>query len=64
MEDTFFETYEKQVKMGNKKIRNVGTCAITAVVHADKIYLANAGDSQAIFLLKQGLYMTKAEKIN
>lgn len=50
--------------MGNKKIRNVGTCAITAVVHADKIYLANAGDSQAIFLLKQGLHMTKAEKIN
>jgi pyruvate dehydrogenase phosphatase len=54
IEDSFFETYEQQLKLGNKRIRSVGSCAITAVVHNDKVYLANSGDSQAIFLLSDG----------
>lgn len=51
LEETFFDTYEQQLKMGNKRIRSVGTCALTAVVHNDFVYLANAGDSQAVFLV-------------
>jgi pyruvate dehydrogenase phosphatase len=51
LEETFFDTYEQQLKLGNKRIRSVGTCAITAVVHNDFVYLANAGDSQAVFLV-------------
>lgn len=48
--------------MGNKRIRSVGSCAITAVVHNDSVYLANSGDSQAIFLLSdvQGMRSVKA----
>lgn len=37
--------------MGNKRIRNVGTCGITAVVYNDRVYIANAGDSQIVFIL-------------
>jgi serine/threonine protein phosphatase PrpC len=48
--------------MGNKKIRSVGTCGITAIVHNDKIYVGNAGDSQAIFILKEGIGMLSTSK--
>ncbi len=37
--------------MGNKKLKNVGTCGITAIIFNNKVYLGNAGDSQAIFVL-------------
>ena len=40
--------------MGNKRIRNVGTCGITAVVYNDRVYIANAGDSQIVFILTEG----------
>lgn len=36
----------------NKKLLNVGTCALTAIVHANQVYIGNAGDSQAIFVTK------------
>lgn len=42
------------MKLGNKKLKNVGTCAITAVVHNDRVYVGNSGDSQAIFILREG----------
>ena len=48
--------------MGNRKIRNVGTCGITAVIHNDKVYVGNAGDSQAIFVMKEGFGTFKASK--
>lgn len=64
LEDTFFEIYEQQVKKGNKKIRNVGTCGITAIVHNDKVYVGNSGDSQAIFIVKEGMNMLRSEKAN
>lgn len=48
--------------MGNKKIRSVGTCGITAIIHNDKVYVGNAGDSQAVFILKEGLGMFRTSK--
>lgn len=48
--------------MGNKKIRNVGTCGITAIIHNDRVYVGNAGDSQAIFILKEGINMLRTTK--
>ena len=48
--------------MGNKKIRNVGTCGITAIIHNDKVYVGTAGDSQAIFVMKEGVCMFKPYK--
>jgi serine/threonine protein phosphatase PrpC len=50
--------------MGNKKIRNAGTCAITAIVHNDKVYVGNAGDSQAIFILNEGINLMRSERAN
>lgn len=40
--------------MGNKGIKNVGTCGITALIYNNKVYIANSGDSQAIFILSDG----------
>lgn len=48
--------------MGNKKLRSVGTCGITAIVHNDKVYIGNAGDSQAVFILKEGIGMLNTKK--
>lgn len=31
--------------LGDRKIKNVGTCALTAIVYNNKIYVANCGDS-------------------
>lgn len=55
LEDSFFEIYEQQLKMGNKRIRNVGACGITAIVYNDKVFVGNSGDSQAIFIRKEGV---------
>jgi hypothetical protein len=40
--------YENQLKLANRKIKNVGTCTITAIVHKDKVYVAKARGSQGI----------------
>jgi len=50
--------------MGNKKIKNVGTCGITAIVHNDRVYVGNSGDSQGIFIKKEGVNMLKSEDAN
>ena len=60
IEESFYEIYQQQIKLGNKKIKNVGTCAITAVVHNDKVYVGNSGDSQAIFILREGLDLIRS----
>jgi serine/threonine protein phosphatase PrpC len=38
------------MKEGNKKIKNVGTCALCAIVYNNNIYVANSGDSKAIIV--------------
>lgn len=40
--------YKNLVTLNNRKIRNVGTCALTIVIYNKKIYAANSGDSEAI----------------
>ncbi len=64
LEDTFYEIYEEQLKLGNKKIKNVGTCAITAIVFNDKVYVGNAGDSQGIFIVSDSKSLIRTEKMN
>lgn len=39
--------------MGFPKSAYVGSCAIIAVVHNNKLYVANAGDSKAVLLRKK-----------
>jgi serine/threonine protein phosphatase PrpC len=58
------EVYEQQLKIGNKKIRSVGTCGITAIVHNDKVYVGNSGDSMGMFIMSEGNGLMKTEKTN
>jgi pyruvate dehydrogenase phosphatase len=32
----------------------VGACGITAIVHDDRVYIGNAGDSMGMFILAEG----------
>jgi len=34
----------------NKRVKNIGSCALTVLIHDNKIYVANSGDSQAIIV--------------
>lgn len=38
--------------LNNRKIKNVGTCALTLVVYNKKVYVANCGDSEALLVSK------------
>jgi serine/threonine protein phosphatase PrpC len=38
------------MKRNNRKLRGVGTCAITAVLFKGYIIVANSGDSQAMLI--------------
>ena len=44
---SFSKNYE-----GNKKFKNLGTCALVALIINNKLYTANLGDSKAILLSK------------
>jgi serine/threonine protein phosphatase PrpC len=37
---------------GYPKVAYVGSCALIALVHNNKLYIANAGDSKAVLLRK------------
>ena len=47
-EDFYEDIYLEQLKLRNKKIKRIGTCALTIIIANNKIYVANCGDSQAI----------------
>jgi hypothetical protein len=38
------------MKRGNRKLRGVGSCAITAVIFKGHVIVANSGDSQAMII--------------
>jgi serine/threonine protein phosphatase PrpC len=38
------------MKKNNKKLKGIGTCAITAVLFKGHIIVANSGDSQAMII--------------
>lgn len=40
------------VAANNRKIKNIGTCALTIILYEKKIYVANCGDSEAIVVSK------------
>lgn len=42
----------------------MGACGITAIVHNDRVYLGNAGDSQGIFILSDGQEQMRTQKAN
>lgn len=44
------DVYVPELKLHNRKIRNVGTCGLTIIVCDNYIYVANCGDSQAILI--------------
>ena len=49
IEKNFYEdVFLEQLKIRNRKIKRMGTCALTIVIFNNKIYVANCGDSQAI----------------
>ena len=51
LEKDFFEdVFEEQLKLRNRKIKKMGTCALTLIVLDNKVYVANCGDSQAIIV--------------
>ena len=64
LENCFFEVYEQHLKLGNKKIKSVGTCGITAIVYNDKVYVGNAGDSMGMFILSEGTNLMRTQKTN
>lgn len=53
MDKDFYEfVFKSLAALNNKKIKGVGTCALTVVIFNEKIYVANCGDSEAIAVLK------------
>jgi len=48
---------------GNKKFKNLGTCALVALIINNKLYTANLGDSKAI-LLSQNLEIFEYKKVS
>lgn len=46
MDTDFYENvFKNLLALGGKKMKSVGTCALTVIVYDHKIYVANAGDS-------------------
>lgn len=53
MDKDFYEfVFKSLAALNTKKIKGVGTCALTVVIFNEKIYVANCGDSEAIAVLK------------
>lgn len=49
MDADFYENvFKALVSANSKKIKSVGTCALTIVIYQKKIYVASCGDSEAI----------------
>lgn len=48
MDADFYENvFKALVSANSKKIKSVGTCALTIVIYQKKIYVASCGDSEA-----------------
>jgi pyruvate dehydrogenase phosphatase len=50
--DFYENVYKNLVALNNRKIKNVGTCALTVLIYEQRIYVANCGDSEAIAVSK------------
>jgi len=52
LKNAFFRTNEEFSSIAKARGMNDGTTAVTAVIHAGRVYVANAGDSRAIVVQK------------
>ena len=43
--DFYSNVYTELAALGDRKIKNVGTCALVAIVFNNKVFVANCGDS-------------------
>jgi serine/threonine protein phosphatase PrpC len=53
IEDDWYNVAKTSFGMGYPKSAYVGSCALTVLVHDNKLYTANAGDSKACILRKK-----------
>ena len=64
IEDEFkLISFSKYIE-GNKKFKNLGTCALVTLIINNKLYTANLGDSKAILLLSQNLENFEYKKVS
>lgn len=54
LRNAFYRTDSEFSSIAKARMMNDGTTAVTAVIHAGRIYVANAGDSRAIVVQKGG----------
>lgn len=52
VEEDWLQVVKVSFEKGFPKSAYVGSCALVAVVHNNKLYVANAGDSKAVVLRK------------
>ena len=52
-EDDALKVTKASFNAGYAKTAYVGSCALVAVVHGNKLYVANAGDCKGVLLKKQ-----------
>jgi pyruvate dehydrogenase phosphatase len=53
VEKDWYDTAKVAFDKGFPKVAYVGSCALIAVVHNNKLYIANAGDSKGVLLRKK-----------
>jgi len=52
VEQDIVDMADKPFKLGYPKVAYTGACALVAIVHDDKLYVANAGDCKGTVLRK------------
>eukprot|EP01016_Furgasonia_blochmanni_P005892 TRINITY_DN12326_c0_g1_i1.p1 TRINITY_DN12326_c0_g1~~TRINITY_DN12326_c0_g1_i1.p1 ORF type:complete len:496 (+),score=92.38 TRINITY_DN12326_c0_g1_i1:77-1564(+) len=64
VEDKYLEIVRKSYKSGDIGASRVGSCALVGVVHGNKVYVANIGDSKGILLREQPTKDFQCLKLN
>jgi len=64
VEDDMLTVAETGFRAGFPKTAYVGSCALVAIIHGNKLFVANAGDSKGIILRQncENLEMVKVSK--
>jgi pyruvate dehydrogenase phosphatase len=53
IETDWYELAKSAFDKGFPQAAYVGSCALVAIIHDNKLYVANAGDSKAVMLRKK-----------
>jgi pyruvate dehydrogenase phosphatase len=64
IENDWYDVAKSAFDKGFPKTAYVGSCALVAVVHNNKVYVANAGDSKAVILRKKDDESYEAIKVS